>query len=291
MEYLLTQIINGLAIGSIYALLSVGYSIIYSILNLINFAHGDLCMVGVFVCAAVLALTGNVYMALVVACIFGAVLGLMVEKLAYRPVRKASRAAPFVSAVGVAMIMRGIAQVVWGSSMQSFPQIIPFKVFKVGGITISGLSINICLIAVAIMLMVTFFVQKTRTGLSIRCVSQNVQASYLMGIPVNRVIGIVYAFGAAIGVLGMIFFATYYQSIFIAMGFSATVKAFTAALLGGLGNLYGAFLGGIILGLAEALGAGFISSGYRDAIAYGVLILVLIIKPTGIFGVKTSEKV
>lgn len=291
MEYLLTQIINGLAIGSIYALLSVGYSIIYSILNLINFAHGDLCMVGVFVCAGVLALTGNVFLALVVACIVGAILGLSVEKLAYKPVRKASRAAPFVSAVGVAMIMRGFAQVAWGSSMQSFPQIIPFKTYRFGEISISGLSINICLIAVAIMILVTFFVQKTKTGLSIRCVSQNIQASHLMGIPVNRVIGVVYAFGAAIGVLGMIFYATYYQSIFIAMGFGATVKAFTASLLGGLGNLYGAFLGGIILGLAEALGAGFISSGYRDAIAYGVLILVLIIKPTGIFGVKSSEKV
>lgn len=291
MEYLLTQIINGLAIGSIYALLSVGYSIIYSILNLINFAHGDLCMVGVFICASIIALTGNVFFALVAACILGAILGLLVEKLAYRPVRKASRAAPFVSAVGVAMIMRGFAQIGWGSSMQSFPQIIPFKIFHVGEITISGLAVNICLIAAAIMVLVTVFVQKTRIGLSIRCVSQNVQASNLVGIPVDRIISIVYAFGAAIGVLGMIFYATYYQSIFIAMGFAATVKAFTAALLGGLGNLYGAFLGGIILGLTEALGAGFISSGYRDAIAYGVLILVLIIKPAGIFGVKASEKV
>ena len=291
MEYLLTQIINGLAIGSIYALLSVGYSIIYSILNLINFAHGDLCMVGVFICASIIALTGNVFFALVAACVLGAVLGLLVEKLAYKPVRKASRAAPFVSAVGVAMIMRGFAQVGWGSSMQSFPQIIPFKVFHIGDISISGLAVNICLIAAVIMVLVSVFVQKTRVGLSIRCVSQNIQASNLVGIPVDRIISIVYAFGAAIGVLGMIFYATYYQSIFIAMGFAATVKAFTASLLGGLGNLYGAFLGGIILGLAEALGAGFISSGYRDAIAYGVLILVLIIKPTGIFGVKASEKV
>ncbi|GHU63785.1 branched-chain amino acid ABC transporter permease [Clostridia bacterium] len=291
MEYLLTQIVNGLAIGSIYALLSVGYSIIYSILNLINFAHGDLCMVGVFVCAAVLGVTGNVFLAVVAACVIGAVFGLLVEKFAYRPVRKASRAAPFVSAVGVAMVMRGIAQVVWGSSMQSFPQIIPFKMHEIGNVSISGLSVNIFLIAAVIMVVVSLFVQKTRTGLSIRCVSQNVYASDLMGIPVNRVISIVYTIGAAVGVLGMVFYATYYQSIFIAMGFGATVKAFTASLLGGLGNLYGAFVGGIILGLVEALGAGFISSGYRDAIAYGVLILVLIIKPSGIFGTKALDKV
>ena len=128
-------------------------------------------------------------------------------------------------------------------------------------------------------------------GLSIKCVSSNIQTSHLMGIRVNSIISIVYAFGAAIGVLGMIFYATYYQSVFISMGFAATVKAFTAALMGGLGNLYAAFAGGIILGLIEALGAGFISSGYRDAIAYGVLILVLLIKPTGIFGIKKAEKV
>lgn len=291
MEYLTTQIINGLAIGSIYALLSVGYSIIYSILNLINFAHGDLCMVGVFACAAVLVLTGNVFAAVVIACLIGAVLGLSVEKLAYKPVRKASRAAPFVSAVGVAMIMRGLAQVFWGSSMQSFPQIIPYTTHEIAGVSISGLSINIFLIAAVIMVIVTLFVQKTRIGLSIRCVSQNFVASNLMGIKVNRIIGVVYAFGAAVGVLGMIFYATYYQSIFIAMGFAATVKAFTASLLGGLGSLYGAFIGGIILGLVEALGAGFISSGYRDAIAYGVLIIVLLIKPNGLFGSKENEKV
>ena len=291
MDYLTTQLINGLAIGSIYALLSVGYSIIYSILNLINFAHGDLCMVGVFVCAAAIALTGNIFLAVVMACLVAALLGIVVEKLAYKPVRKASRAAPFVSAVGVAMIMRGIAQVVWGSSMQSFPQIIPFETYEIGDVSVSGLSINIFLIAAGIMVLVSLFVQKTRIGLSIRCVSQNFAASNLMGIQVNKIIGIVYAFGAVVGVLGMIFYATYYQSLFIAMGFAATVKAFTAALLGGLGSLYGAFLGGILLGVVEALGAGFISSGYRDAIAYGVLIIVLLIKPTGLFGAKENEKV
>ena len=291
MEYFLTQLINGLAIGSIYALLSVGYSIIYSILNLINFAHGDLCMVGVFVCMALISATGNIWLALIGACVFGALLGLSVEELAYKPVRTASRAAPFVSAVGVAMIMRGIAQVIWGSSMQSFPQIMPFQIYHIGSITISGLAVNICLIAFVIMLIVTLVIEKTRIGLSIKCVSQNIATSHLMGIPVNLIISVVYAFGAAIGVLGMIFYATYYQSVFIAMGFAATVKAFTAALMGGLGNLYAAFVGGILLGLIEAMGAGFISSGYRDAIAYGVLIIVLLIKPTGIFGTKKVEKV
>lgn len=291
MQYLLTQVINGLAIGSIYALLSVGYSIIYSILKLINFAHGDLCMVGAFICFSVIALTNNVFLALLVACTFGALLGLNVERLAYRPVRNANRAAPFVSAVGVSMIMRGVAQVVWGSSTFAFPKLFNYKVYQMGDISVSGLSISIFLIAACIMVLVTLFINKTKVGLSIRCVSQNVYASKLMGIPVNKVIGIVYAFGAAVGVLGEIFYATYYQSIFVGMGFQGTIKAFTAALLGGLGNLYGAFLGGIIFGVIEALGAGFISSGYRDAISYGILILVLIVKPSGLFSRKVSEKV
>jgi branched-chain amino acid transport system permease protein len=291
MEYFLTQFINGLAIGSIYALLSVGYSIIYSILQLINFAHGDLCAVGVFICFTVLTLTGNVFLALIAACIFGALLGLMVERFAYRPVRTASRAAPFVSAVGASLIMRGGAQLLWGSKTMPFPALIPFKIFHFGGVTVNGLSVNIFAVAVLIMILVTLFVQKTKVGLAVRCVAQNIQVAGLMGIPVNQVIALVYASGAVVGVLGEIFFAAYYNSIFIGMGFLGTIKAFTACLLGGLGNLYGAFFGGIILGLVEALGAGFVSSGFRDALAYGVLILVLVIKPTGIFGMKVSEKV
>jgi len=291
MEYFFTQLINGLAIGSIYALLSVGYSVIYSILKLINFAHGDLCMVGVFICLTIITLTGNVFLALIATCLFGALAGLLVERLAYRPVRNVNRAAPFVSAVGTAMIMRGIAQLFWGSKMMPFPHILPTRMFHFGEVSISGMSISILIFASLIMVIVSVFVQKTRIGLSIRCVSQNISASYLMGIPVNNVIAFVYAFGAAVGVLGEVFFATYYSSVFIGMGFMGTVKAFTASLLGGLGNLYGAFLGGIILGIVEALGSGFISSGYRDAIAYAVLILVLIIKPSGIFGMKSSEKV
>jgi branched-chain amino acid transport system permease protein len=291
MEYFLTQFINGLAIGSIYALLSVGYSIIYSILQLINFAHGDLCAVGVFICFTVLTLTGNVFLALIAACIFGACLGFTVERFAYRPVRTASRAAPFVSAVGASLIMRGGAQLLWGSKTMPFPALIPFKVFHFGGVTVNGLSVNIFAVAVLIMILVTLFVQKTKAGLAVRCVAQNIQVASLMGIPVNQVIALVYASGAVVGVLGEIFFAAYYNSIFIGMGFLGTIKAFTACLLGGLGNLYGAFFGGIILGLVEALGAGFVSSGFRDALAYGVLILVLVIKPTGIFGMKVSEKV
>jgi branched-chain amino acid transport system permease protein len=291
MEYFLTQLINGLAIGSIYALLSVGYSIIYSILQLINFAHGDLCAVGVFVCFTVLTLTGNVFLALIASCLFGAILGFTVERFAYRPVRTASRAAPFVSAVGASLIMRGGAQLIWGSKTMPFPALMPFKIFHFGSVTVNGLSLNIFAVAVFVMLLVTLFVQKTKPGLAMRCVAQNIQVASLMGIPVNQVIALVYASGAVVGVLGEVFFATYYNSIFIGMGFLGTIKAFTACLLGGLGNLYGAFFGGIILGLVEALGAGFVSSGFRDALAYGVLILVLVIKPTGIFGMKASEKV
>jgi branched-chain amino acid transport system permease protein len=274
-EYFLSQLVNGLAMGSIYALLSVGYSIIYGILQLINFAHGDLCMVGAFVSLSILAATGNVFLALIGACLAGALTGLFVERYAYRPVRKASRAAPFVSAVGAALILRNAAQLI----------------FDLGTIKVSGLSIYILVFAAIIMLVVVMLVKKTRIGLAVRCVSQNIPAAHLMGMPVNRIIAIVYAFGAAVGVFGEVFFAAYYSSIFIGMGFIGTVKAFTASLLGGLGNMYGAFLGGIILGLVEALSAGFISSAFRDAIAYGVLIIALVVTPSGLFGMRAAEKV
>jgi branched-chain amino acid transport system permease protein len=291
LDYFLSQLVNGLAMGSIYALLSVGYSIIYGILQLINFAHGDLCMVGAFVALSILTATGNVFLALLGACLAGALTGLFVERYAYRPVRKASRAAPFVSAVGAALILRNAAQLIWGSKTIHFPAIIPARFFELGPIRISGLSIYILLFAAAIMLAVVILVKKTRIGLAVRCVSQNIPAAYLMGMPVNTIIAIVYAFGAAVGVFGEIFFASYYSSIFIGMGFLGTVKAFTAALLGGLGNMYGAFLGGIILGVVEALSAGFISSAFRDAIAYGVLIIALVLAPSGLFGVRSAEKV
>jgi branched-chain amino acid transport system permease protein len=290
-EYFLSQLVNGLAMGSIYALLSVGYSIIYGILQLINFAHGDLCMVGAFVSLSILATTGNVFLALIGACLAGALTGLFVERYAYRPVRKASRAAPFVSAVGAALILRNSAQLIWGTKTMHFPAIIPARFFDLGTIKVSGLSIYILVFAAIIMLVVVMLVKKTRIGLAVRCVSQNIPAAHLMGMPVNRIIAIVYAFGAAVGVFGEVFFAAYYSSIFIGMGFIGTVKAFTASLLGGLGNMYGAFLGGIILGLVEALSAGFISSAFRDAIAYGVLIIALVVTPSGLFGMRAAEKV
>ena len=291
MDYFLSQMVNGLAMGSIYALLSVGYSIIYGILQLINFAHGDLCMVGAFVALSILAATGNVFLALLGACLAGALTGLLVERFAYRPVRTASRAAPFVSAVGAALILRNVAQLIWGTKTIHFPAVIPVQFFELGPVKISGLSIYILLFAAAIMLTVVVLVKKTRIGLAVRCVSQNIPAAYLMGMPVNTIIAIVYAFGAAVGVFGEVFFASYYSSIFIGMGFLGTIKAFTAALLGGLGNMYGAFLGGIILGVVEALSAGFISSAFRDAIAYGVLIVALVLAPAGLFGVRSAEKV
>jgi branched-chain amino acid transport system permease protein len=291
MEYLVAQLINGLAIGSIYALMSVGYSIIYGILQLINFAHGDLCMLGAYVMLTLLLATGNVFLALIGACIFGAFVGLVVERTAYRPVRGGTKSAPFVSAVGASIVLRSIVQLVWGSQTMHFPSIFPTIIYKFAGYRISSLSIYIFVSAVVIMIIVAIVVQKTKVGLAVRCVSQNFTASFLMGIPVNRIVAAVYAIGAAVGVFGQVFYATYYNSVFLSMGFAGTIKAFTASLLGGLGSLYGAFLGGMILGIAEAIGAGFVSSGFRDAIAYGVLILTLVLMPSGLFGARTAEKV
>jgi branched-chain amino acid transport system permease protein len=289
-DYFLTQLVNGLAMGSIYAMMAVGYSIIYGILELINFAHGDLCMVGVFVALSLLVVTGNPFIALTGACLTGAIVGIFVERFAYRPVRSASRAAPFVSAVGAALVLRNIAQSIWGTKTVHFPSLIPVSFITVGTVKIPGLSLTIFALAAATMLIVVILVNRTKVGLAVRCVSQNIPAARLMGMPVGRIITIVYAIGAAVGVLGGVLYATYYNSVFIGLGFQTTVKAFTASLLGGLGNMYGAFLGGILLGVMESFSAGFISSAFRDAIGYGILIIVLVLKPSGLLGMRVSEK-
>jgi branched-chain amino acid transport system permease protein len=289
-DYFLTQLVNGLAMGSIYAMMSVGYSIIYGILELINFAHGDLCMVGIFVALTLLLATGNPFIAIVGACLAGALIGVVVERFAYRPVRRASRAAPFVSAVGAALVLRNIAQLIWGTKTIHFPSLIPVTFVTVGSVRIPGLALTIFGLAALTMIIVVLLVNRTKIGLAVRCVSQNITAAHLMGMPVSRIITIVYAIGAAIGVLGGVLYSTYYNSVFIGLGFQTTVKAFTASLLGGLGNMYGAFLGGILLGVIESLSAGFISSAFRDAIGYGILIIVLVLKPSGLLGMRVSEK-
>ncbi len=291
MEYFLAQVTNGLAAGSIYALIAIGYSLVYGVLKLINFAHGDVYMFGTFVAVTLLFTGLPPLVALPLAILTGAGLAILVERIAYRPLRDANRIAPTVSAIGAALIIRNAAQSIWGTSTRPFPVQLDAPVFPVFGIGVSSTQIGVFGIALVLMLVFDFFIRRSLTGKAMRAVSQDMVAAGYMGIPVNRMVVLAYGLGGALGVAGGILFALNYNTVFVAMGFAGTMKAFIAAVIGGIGNLRGAFVGGLTLGVIEALAAGYVSSGYRDAIAFGVLIIVLLVRPQGLLGAKLPDKV
>jgi branched-chain amino acid transport system permease protein len=290
MEYLVKQLLNGLAAGSIYALVAVGYNMVYGILELINFAHGDIYMVGTFVVLTLLWRGVPFPLALLLGCVAGGAVALIVERLAYRPVREAPRVVPMLSAVGVAWIMRNLAQLIWGTETFPFPEVLPAHTIMVGDFRLNTLQLIIFGLAVSLMGLLIVLVKKTKLGKATRCVAQDIPAARLMGISVNRIIQLVYFMGGALGVIGGVLFSMYY-AIWIGMGFLGTMMAWIACVIGGIGSLEGALIGGLMLGVGQALISGFVSSAYRDAIAYGLIMIVLVVKPTGIFGRHIAEKV
>jgi len=291
MEYFIHQLLNGLAAGSIYALIAIGYNMVYGILELINFAHGDSYMVGTFIAATLLTSGLPVPLALLLACVGGGSISLIVERLAYRPVRAGHRVVPMISAVGAAMVLRIVAQTVWGPYPKPFPQLIPATVLRVGSFSISLLQPLVFALGMALMLGFTFLVQKTTLGKAVRCVAQDIPTSRLMGIEVDRIIQIVYFIGGFLGTAGGIMFSVYYNALWIGMGLTGTLKAWTATIVGGIGNLYAAFVGGLLLGVAEALISGYISTNYRDAIVFAILLIMLVLRPSGVLGRKVAQKV
>jgi len=291
MEYFLQQLANGLAAGSVYSMVAVGYSLIYGALQLINFAHGDIYMFGTFVAVMILGMIQSVWWAIPIAIITSGLIGMTVERIAYRPVRSSNRIAPMISAVGAALIIRNLAQVFWGTRTYPFPSVIPYRFFTIGGVTLSTLQITLFFLSLFCMWLLTQVLKRTKMGQAILCVAQDIQTAQLMGIPVNRIISLIYGVGAMLGAIGGILFAVYYNSVFIGMGFLGTMKAWTAAVIGGIGNMYGAFIGGIMLGVMESFASGYISSAYRDAISFGILILVLVFRPNGLLGKQVTEKV
>ena len=262
-----------------YALVAVGYSMVYSILYLINFAHGDLFIFGTFLAFFFF----NMGMPLVGAMIIGAILcgiiAMGIERVVYRPVRNASRIVPMVGALGAALILRTVAQVCWGASQIVFPSLIPSRQISLGG----GFQINVQNLVVL--------------GIGVACVllltivMQDITTSSLMGIPINVIIPLVYALGGFLGTIGGVLMCSYYTVINIEMGLWGTCKAWAASQLGGVGSFYGAFAGGIILGVAESLAAAYISSAYKDAIGYIIIVVVLLFMPEGLFGKKKAVKV
>ena len=309
MEILIQQLINGLTVGSVYALVALGYTMVYGIIGLINFAHGDVVMVGAMLATTVvLSLVGAdptgmsawlaVGLALLAAIPTCMAIGWTAERYAYRPLRRAPRLAALITAIGVSFIVQNIAMMVWGRNYLSFPHIIEPMVFQLGEARISLLQLLIIGGAALIMVGLMALVHRTRLGTAMRATAQNREVAGLMGVNINTVISAAFLIGSALAAVAGVMIVTYYGVAQYTMGFMLGLKAFTAAVLGGIGNLGGAMLGGLLLGLIEALGAGYIGdltngvfgSNYQDVFSFIVLILVLIFRPSGLLGERVGDR-
>lgn len=289
---LLEQLINGLTIGGIYALIALGYSMVYGILQIINFAHGDIFMLGTFFALTLVKVFHfPFFLALIISMTATALAGILIERFAYRPLRTAGRMAPLLSAIGVSIFLANAAQLVWGTETHPFPQTTQVSSLSLGSITVTNLQIYILLLSIVLMFGLQILVSKSAWGVAMRATSYNMNHARLMGINVDRIISLTFAVGSALAAAAGVMVGVYYDAVYPTMGYSAGLKAFTAAVLGGIGSIPGAMLGGLLLGMAENLGAAYLASGYRDAIAFGILVLVLLFKPTGLLGKIYQQKV
>ena len=303
MQLLLEQLINGLTIGSFYALIALGYSMVYGVLKLINFAHGDFFTMGSYLGYTVLvfgttALTiqfgpwTGMMAAIGVAAISIALVGILVERVAYRPVYPAGRLPAVVSALGASIFLQNTIMVIWGPRFQAYPaELIPAMRFQFGQINISLLQIIILALSFILMSVLYYIIQRTTFGAAVRATAHDRNTAALMGINFNKVILFIFTLGPALGATAGVMVGMYYRQISFTMGWNYGLKAFTATILGGIGNLPGAMFGGLILGVLEMLGAAYISAAWKDVFVFLILILVLIFRPTGLFGEKTAEKV
>ena len=296
-------IVNGITLGAIYSLIALGYTMVYGILKFINFAHGDVLMVGAFVGRLVdEALAGAAepgmwtifccFLAMVISMAFCAFLGMFIERVAYKPLRNANRLAPLLSAIGVSFILSNGAAWIFGTTSRRFPYPFENEPIHIGGVTITPHQILVILVSVAMMVLLAFFVNKTRMGKAMRATSLDQPTSMLMGINVNRVISLTFAIGSALAAVGGMLAAFDFR-VYPSMGTMTGLKAFVAAVIGGIGNIQGAMIGGVLLGILEAVGAPLlhIPNGMRDTVAFAVLIIILLVKPDGILGKNEREKV
>ena len=299
MDSFLQQLINGISLGSIYALVALGYTMVYGVLRLINFAHGDVYMLGAYMGYYVSRLvhgrlpgafleTTVVILASMVIC---AGAGMLMERLAYRPVRKASRLTLLIIAIGLSLLLENGAQLVFGADPKFFPQLIPESYISLGKLSLTNQQVIVLVVALGLMVLLNLFIYRTRTGKAMRAVSFNLDAAKLMGINTDGIISLTFALGSALAAAGGILVSINIPGIDPLMGVMTGLKAFVAAVLGGIGNIFGAVLGGLILGLAEVMVAGYGSSTYLDAIAFLILIAILLFKPAGILGKGQVEKV
>ncbi len=289
----LQQMINGLSLGSIYALIALGYTMVYGIIKLINFAHGDIYMLGAF--TAFYATTFfhlNFFVALIIAMLLCGVLGVVIERIAYKPLRHATRITALITAMGVSYVLEYTMQYFAGSDVKTFPtDLLENTAFSLGGVRITMMQIYIFVITIILMVVLTYIVNKTKMGRAMRAVSVDEDAAKLMGINVDTTISFTFFLGSCLAGVAGVLVGVYYNSINPLMGMTPGLKAFIAAVFGGIGNIPGAMIGGLFIGIAETLVTAYGSSLYKDAIVYVILILVLILKPDGLLGKNVKEKV
>jgi len=307
-DIFLQQILNGLVLGSIYALIALGYTMVYGIMGLINFAHGEVVMFGAMVTITVITALTNagvslpgpalVLIGLLVAIPACMLLGFVIERVAYRPLRNAPKLAPLITAIGLSIVLQQAAILIWGRNYIPFPPILDHATIDVFGATITQLQVGIVVLCIALMAGLLIVVEKTKLGRAMRATSQNPAVAGLMGVNVNTIVSATFVMGSALGAIAGVMVATNYDQAHYYMGFMIGLKAFTAAVLGGIGNLGGAVAGGILLGIIESLGAGyigdltggFLGSHYQDIFAFMVLIAVLIFRPSGLLGEKMADR-
>ena len=292
MDKLILTLISGLSLGSIYALIALGYTMVYGIAKMLNFAHGDIIMVGAYaVITAVFTMGLPPFIAILISIALCALLGIVIEFLAYRPLRQAQPLAVLITAIGVSYLLQNLALLIYGSEQKAFPTIVALPTVRIGGVYIDGITLATLVVTAVIMVALSLFINKTRMGKAMRAVSEDKEAAALMGISVNRTITVTFAIGSALAGVAAIFYGAAYTYIRPTTGAMPGIKAFTAAVFGGIGSIPGAMLGGILLGVIEQLSKTYISTLWADAIVFGVLVVVLVVKPTGLLGKKISEKV
>ncbi len=308
MEILLQQIINGLVLGSMYALVALGYTMVYGIINLINFAHGEVLMVGALTSWTVIGVMKDatpgapgwliLLLATLIACVVCAALNFAIEKIAYRPLRGSPKLAPLITAIGMSILLQTLAMIIWKPNYKPYPSLLPVKPFDIGGAVISSTQILILAVTAIALAVLMWLVNTTKLGRAMRATAENPRVAALMGVKPDVVISATFVIGAILAAIAGVMYAANYGTVQHTMGFLPGLKAFTAAVFGGIGNLGGAVVGGILLGLIESIGAGYIGtltggvlgSNYSDIFAFIVLIVVLTLRPSGLLGERVADR-
>ena len=289
---MLNYLVNGISLGSVYAIIALGYTMVYGIAKMLNFAHGDIIMVGGYVSFCATSYLGLPVIPSVLLSVFVCtVLGIVIERLAYKPLRAATSLAVLITAIGVSYFLQNAALLIWSSNPKAYPNMVALPPLVIGNTQISAVSLVTTAACIVIMVVLTLFTNKTKLGKAMRAVSEDKDAAQLMGINVNATISLTFAIGSGLAAIAGVLLCSAYPTLMPTTGAMPGIKAFTAAVFGGIGSIPGAMLGGILLGIIEIFGKAYISTQLSDAIVFSVLILILLVKPTGLLGKKISEKV